>query len=93
MSKEFRVGDRVVAEQGYYEDKFIGKTGTVIWCAATPGDFSVIVEFDEKIGYGIVGRNHGGRPGCCAYGNPEHLCLIPSAPSIKFSFEDIFEAF
>ena len=57
------------------------------------GDFSVIVEFDEKIGYGIVGRNHGGRPGCCAYGNPEHLCLIPSAPSIKFSFEDIFEAF
>lgn len=87
------VGDRVVAEQGYYEDRLIGKTGTVIWCGATPGDFSVIVEFDEQVGYGIVGRNHGGRPGFCAYGNPDHLCLIPIEPAIKFSFEDIFEAF
>lgn len=93
MSKEFRVGDRVVAEQGYYEDKLIGKTGTVIWCDATPSDFSVIVEFDEPIGYGIVGRHCGGRLGFCAYGNPEHLCLTPSEPPIKFSFEDIFEAF
>ena len=94
MSKEFRVGDRVVAEQRYYGDKFAGKTGTVIWCHVTAHCLSILVEFNEPIGFGDIGKGYGGRPGFCAYCNPDNLrVILPSEPPIKVSFEDIFKAF
>lgn len=49
MSDWIKVGTRVVAEKGYYGDRYVGKTGKVINCEGSTQAFSACVEFDEVL--------------------------------------------
>lgn len=91
MTEGFKVGDRVVAEKGYFGDRYVGKTGKVINnCSDPTGAFSACVEFDEQIGFRGVGKLYGGRDGYCVYGDSECLRSIPDEPSAKIKFDELF---
>lgn len=90
MSDCIKVGDRVVAEKGYYGDRYVGKTGKVINCKGSTGAFNACVEFDEQIGFRGIGRLYGGRDGYCVYGDSECLSSIQDEPSTKIKFDELF---
>ena len=90
MSDWNKVGTRVVAEKGYYGDRYVGKTGKVINCEGSTQAFSACVEFDEQIGFYGIGKMYGGRDGYCVYGDSECLRPAPNEPSIKIKFDELF---
>ena len=88
----YRVGSRVRVKGGctYHTTRLKGLTGT-IYSLSIP-DVCVLFDGDIDLGPKDLGLKESG-PGNALWLDVTDLELIAALPQIKFSFEDIFEAF
>lgn len=87
----YRVGSRVRVKEGhtYHATRLEGLTGTIDMLRVP----DVNVLFDGDIDFGPNGLGLKGYPGKDLWVKVTDIELIAALPPIKFSFEDIFEAF